>query len=88
MARTKSIIYAITATALVASGGMSTAFAGGEVDVYYYRQPELTQPILGAFTKETGIEANVLFLDKGLMERIRAEGVNSPADILLTVDIA
>ncbi|MGE6743296.1 Fe(3+) ABC transporter substrate-binding protein [Allorhizobium pseudoryzae] len=61
--------------------------AAGEVNIYSYRQPELIQPLLDAFTKETGITTNVLFLDKGLVERIRAEGANSPADVILTVDI-
>lgn len=88
MARSKSLIWVMTSLATVVGGGMSTALAGGEVNVYSYRQPELIQPLLDAFTRETGIEANVLFLDKGLVERIQAEGVNSPADILLTVDIA
>ncbi|WP_232364003.1 Fe(3+) ABC transporter substrate-binding protein [Ciceribacter selenitireducens] len=61
--------------------------ADGEVNIYSYRQPELIQPLIDAFTAETGIEANVLFLDKGLVERIAAEGANSPADVILTVDI-
>jgi iron(III) transport system substrate-binding protein len=65
----------------------SLALADGEVNIYSYRQPELIQPLLDAFTKETGITTNVLFLDKGLVERIRAEGANSPADVILTVDI-
>jgi iron(III) transport system substrate-binding protein len=64
------------------------ALAEGEVNIYSYRQPELIQPLLDAFTKETGIKTNVLFLDKGLVERITAEGENSPADVILTVDIA
>ncbi|WP_252193098.1 Fe(3+) ABC transporter substrate-binding protein [Rhizobium sp. CSW-27] len=68
--------------------GFSSAFAAGEVNIYSYRQPELIQPLLDAFTKQTGIEANVLFLDRGLVERIKAEGANSPADVILTVDIA
>ncbi|WP_425523692.1 Fe(3+) ABC transporter substrate-binding protein [Rhizobium setariae] len=63
------------------------ALADGEVNVYSYRQPELIQPLLDEFTKETGIATNVLFLDKGLVERIQAEGENSPADVILTVDI-
>ncbi|WP_454748748.1 Fe(3+) ABC transporter substrate-binding protein [Ciceribacter selenitireducens] len=63
------------------------AMADGEVNIYSYRQPELIQPLIDAFTAETGIEANVLFLDKGLVERIAAEGANSPADVILTVDI-
>ncbi|OHV85412.1 Fe(3+) ABC transporter substrate-binding protein [Ensifer sp. LCM 4579] len=64
------------------------ARAEGEVNIYSYRQPDLIQPLLDAFTKETGIATNVLFLDKGLVERIQAEGANSPADVILTVDIS
>jgi iron(III) transport system substrate-binding protein len=88
MARLKTSFLTLGTVLSVAFGSTSSALAGGEVNVYSYRQPELIQPLLDAFTKETGIATNVLFLDKGLVERIQAEGVNSPADILLTVDIA
>lgn len=64
------------------------AYADGEVNIYSYRQPDLIQPVLDAFTKKTGIETNVLFLDKGLVERLKAEGENAPADVILTVDIS
>ncbi|MDF1635767.1 Fe(3+) ABC transporter substrate-binding protein [Mycoplana sp. MJR14] len=64
------------------------ALADGEVNIYSYRQPDLIKPLLDRFTQETGITTNVLFLDKGLVERIQAEGENSPADIILTVDIS
>ena len=57
------------------------------VNVYSYRQPDLIDPLLQEFTKETGIKVNVIFADKGLIERIQAEGRNSPADLLLTVDV-
>lgn len=60
----------------------------GPVNVYTYRQPELIQPVLDAFTEETGIETQVLFLSQGLEERIQAEGINSPADLIMTVDIS
>lgn len=63
------------------------AVAEGEVNVYTYRQPDLIQPLLDAFSAETGIRTNALFLDKGLVERMKAEGENSPADVILTVDI-
>jgi iron(III) transport system substrate-binding protein len=68
----------------------SPALAAAEeaVNIYSYRQPALIAPVLEAFTAKTGIKANVLFLDKGLEERIAAEGANSPADVILTVDIA
>nr|WP_244265714.1 Fe(3+) ABC transporter substrate-binding protein [Pseudovibrio hongkongensis] len=58
-----------------------------EVNIYSHRSPDLIQPLLEAFTKDTGIKANVVFAKKGLAERIDAEGENSPADLLLTVDI-
>src|SRR6478609_8254459 len=77
-------VLSLTATLLATSA----AWADGEVNIYSYRQPELIQPLLDAFTKETGITTNVLFLDKGLVERMTAEGENSPADVILTVDIA
>ena len=59
-----------------------------EVNIYSSRQPELIDPILEAFTAETGIAANVVFLKKGMLERLRAEGRRSPADVILTTDIA
>ena len=59
----------------------------GEVNVYSYRQPFLIEPLLEAFTEETGIKANVIFASRGLIERIQEEGRNSPADVLLTTDI-
>lgn len=58
------------------------------VNIYSYRQPFLVQPMLDVFTRETGIETNVLFAKKGLVERLRQEGKNSPADVILTVDIS
>jgi iron(III) transport system substrate-binding protein len=65
-----------------------TALADGTVNIYSYRQPDIIKPVLDAFTAETGIKTEVLFLDKGLEDRILAEGQNSPADVILTVDIA
>lgn len=66
----------------------TTALADGTVNIYSYRQPDIIKPVLDEFTKETGIQTQVLFLDKGLEDRILAEGQNSPADVILTVDIA
>lgn len=59
-----------------------------EVNVYSHRQPELLQPLVDAFTADTGIAVNVAFVDKGMAERLQAEGDRSPADIVMTVDIA
>ena len=58
-----------------------------EVNVYTYRETQLIQPLLDAFTKDTGIKTNVVSASSGLEQRIKSEGDKSPADVLLTVDI-
>ena len=62
------------------------AQAQGEVNIYSYREPQLIDPLLKAFTDKTGIKANVVYAAAGLNERLAAEGQNSPADLLFTVD--
>ena len=63
------------------------AQAADELNLYSHRQPFLIEPFLEAFTAETGIEVNVVYASKGLAQRLQAEGKNSPADVVLTVDI-
>ena len=58
-----------------------------EVNIYSHRQPFLINPFLEVFTKKTGIKTNVVYSTKGLAQRLKAEGQNSPADVILTVDI-
>ncbi|MAL38427.1 MAG: iron ABC transporter substrate-binding protein [Thalassospira sp.] len=59
-----------------------------EVNVYSLRQEFLVEPLFEKFTEQTGVKVNVIFAEKGLVERIKQEGANSPADILMTVDIS
>ena len=66
----------------------SPALAQGEVNIYTYREAKLVAPLFDAFTKETGIKVNVISASSGLEQRIKTEGANSPADVLLTVDIS
>ena len=63
-----------------------SAQAFAEVNLYTTREPGLIQPLLEAFTEETGIEVNSIFVRDGLAERVAAEGRRSPADVLMTVD--
>ena len=70
---------------LVVSSGAASA---EEVNVYSYRQPELVEPLFARFTENTGIKVNVAFLNKGMVERLAAEGDRSPADLIMTVDIS
>jgi len=73
---------------LIAAMAPGNGALADEVNVYSYRQPALMQPLFDKFTAATGIVVNSLFAEKGLAERIKAEGVNSPADVILASDIA
>ena len=72
---------------LLAAALATPAHANGEINVYSYRQPFLIKPMFDAFTRETGIDVNVVYAKKGLVERIKQEGANSRADLIFTVDI-
>ena len=65
-----------------------TSAIAEEVNLYSYRQPDLLAPLTEAFTEATGIEVNVAYLEKGMVERLKAEGRRSKADLILTVDIS
>ena len=74
----------LLASTCVAIAGPAIA----DVNIYTTRQPELIQPVMDAFTAETGIAVNLSFVEEGLVERLTAEGDRSPADLVMTVDIA
>lgn len=79
-----ALVVATAVTTLVAA---KTAQAAEEVNLYSARQPYLIQPLLDAFTEASGIKVNMVYLKKGIVERLKAEGVNSPADLVLDSDI-
>src|SRR5690606_14699851 len=64
----------------------ATPALSDEVNLYSSRQESLIRPILDEFEKDTGIKVNVVFAKEGTLERLKAEGDNSPADAVLTVD--
>lgn len=66
------------------AGGAALA---ADVNLYTTREPKLIEPLLAAFSRDTGIQVNTVFVKDGLLERVRAEGAQSPADVLMTVDI-
>lgn len=72
----------------VLGAGLASPALAEDVNVYSYRQPDLIRPLTDAFTEKTGIDVNVAYLDKGLVERLLAEGKRTPADVILTVDIS
>jgi iron(III) transport system substrate-binding protein len=78
----------LNSCALVVLGALGIAGAqANEVNIYTYRETKLIQPLFEAFTKDTGVKVNVISASSGLEQRIKTEGANSPADVLLTVDI-
>jgi iron(III) transport system substrate-binding protein len=83
----KTRVLAVAAASVIVVGLPTLAAAQGEVNVYTYREQKLIQPLFDAFTKDTGIKVNVVSASSGLEQRIKTEGANSPADVLLTVDI-
>ena len=74
----KKIIFAVAATTLAASAAASEA-----VNLYTDRYEVFLKPVIAAFEKKSGIKVNALFAKKGLLERMRLEGTNSPADVIL-----
>ncbi len=85
--RTRSLIAAVAVVILTVTYFSSSKANENVVNLYSYRQPFLINPLLAAFTDETGIDVNVVYVKKGMLERLRAEGENSPADMVLTADI-
>ena len=77
-----------SALVAVAVFGLAAPALGQEVNVYTYREPGLIKPLLDKFSSETGIKVSTLFAADGLEERIATEGANSPADLLISVDVA
>lgn len=58
-----------------------------EVVVYSARNEQLIKPLFDAYTRETGVDVKFITDKEGpLMARLKAEGKNTPADVLLTVD--
>ena len=77
----------LMATAAVMGFSIFAAQAEEVVNVYSSRHYQTDQALYDDFTKATGIKVN-LIEGKGpaLVERIKSEGENSPADVLITVD--
>ncbi len=83
------MLFKRTAGALLALSMLPIGAAADEaVNIYSYRQAYLLNPLLTAFNEETGIKTNVVFAKTGLAERLDREGANSPADLVMTVDIS
>ncbi len=84
--RARALIYAAVGVAILSTPAVSVA---AEVNVYSHRKENFIRPQLDAFTELTGVEVNLITGGADtLLERIRSEGRNSPADVILTSDAA
>ncbi len=81
----RTFLTALTATLIAAP--VSATHAAETLTVYTSRNEQLIQPVFDAFTKATGIAVRFTTdKDGALIERLKAEGENTPADLLITVD--
>ena len=73
--------------AVFALCAMALPVLAEEVVVYSARNEQLIKPLFDAYTRETGVQIKFITDKEGpLMARLKAEGKNTPADMLLTVD--
>jgi iron(III) transport system substrate-binding protein len=64
-----------------------SAVAQEVLNIYSHRHYGIDQEVNALFTERTGIEVKVVNADADqLIERLKSEGENSPADLLVTVD--
>ena len=82
---TRCLPYILAAVALLS--GTVSAYAANEIVVYSARNEQLIKPLFDAYTKETGVTIKFITDKEGpLLEKLKAEGVNTAADMLITVD--
>jgi iron(III) transport system substrate-binding protein len=79
----------LAAAAAVSGAPPAWAQQAGEVNLYSSRHYDSDRALYDAFTRESGIRVRLIEGDADqLIERIRNEGANSPADVFITVDAA
>lgn len=65
----------------------ATAATGGEIVVYTARKYQLVEDLFAEYSKMTGTQVRAVTDDAGpLIQRLRTEGADTPADLLITVD--
>jgi iron(III) transport system substrate-binding protein len=81
---------ALAAVTLAATVALTPALAAEPVlNLYSARHYQTDEALYSDFTKQTGIRINRIEAgDEALLERLRSEGRNTPADVLLLVDAA
>jgi iron(III) transport system substrate-binding protein len=86
-AMTVAVVGALALVALAPEA--ARAQSAGELNLYSARHYNTDEALYADFTKQTGIKINRIELgDEALIQRVKAEGANSPADVILLVDAA
>ncbi|MDP3919367.1 MAG: Fe(3+) ABC transporter substrate-binding protein [Candidatus Omnitrophota bacterium] len=79
--------WVLFAIYVVVLGSVENARAGDEIVVYSARNEHLIKPLFDAYTAETGIEIKYITDKAGpLLQRLKAEGADTPADLFIAVD--
>jgi len=79
-------VIKISIAATLLTGSLAVA-AKNEIIVYSARNEQLIKPLFEAYTKETGVTIRyITYMEGPLLTKLQTEGVNSPADLLITVD--
>ena len=83
-----SLVMVLVIAFITGGNGLAQTAKADTLNIYSSRSPQLIQPLLDAYTAKTGMNFKVLHLSDGMAQRLKAEGENTPADIVLTVDIS
>ncbi len=82
-----NVFHGALAAIALAAGLLPWATQAETLVVYSARNEQLIKPVFDAYTRATGTEVKFATGDAAvLIERLAAEGRNSPADLLMTVD--
>jgi iron(III) transport system substrate-binding protein len=83
----KSFVASTGLAAILAGGVIAPALADGELNLYSSRHYDTDEKLYTDFEAATGITINrIEGKDNEILERMKAEGANSPADVLISVD--
>lgn len=87
MAHSSARVLAFLASVAALAAFSAPALAAGEVNIYSSRHYDTDERLYSDFTQATGIKINLIEgKEDELIERMKAEGANSPADVFITAD--
>ena len=82
-----AVIAAVSLTLSATAVFSVSVHASGEVNLYSARKEALIKPLLDRFSEQTGITVNLVTGNAdALLKRLQSEGINSPADLLISAD--